>query len=192
MDLKAQIDALAARREALEAEMAVHSQRLESAGLGLHSSLVDAQGFPLADVDVASARADRHALFMLANDHKTQAAPPHAAPAPRAAPLANRAAPLTNGPPAARPYAVVDSVAPGSPAGMAGVRAGDQVVSFGGVAAAGGHELRQVAAAVQASKDRAMAMAVRREGRLEHLSVTPRRWSGPGLLGMHLRPLNPA
>lgn len=43
MDLKAQIDDLAARREVLEAQMAVHSQRLEAAGVGLHSNLVDVQ-----------------------------------------------------------------------------------------------------------------------------------------------------
>lgn len=43
MDQKAQIDDLAARREVLEAQMAVRSQRLEAAGVGLHSNLVDAQ-----------------------------------------------------------------------------------------------------------------------------------------------------
>ncbi len=43
MDLKARVDELAARREALEEQMAAHSQRLEAAGVGLHSSLVDAQ-----------------------------------------------------------------------------------------------------------------------------------------------------
>ena len=168
MDLKAHIDSLAAQREALEAEMAHHSQRLEAAGVGLHSSLVDAQarmapagrcpvlcllltrclrqGFPLADVDVAAARADRHALFTLANDHKAlteelhrslealhalrreqsssagtsaQAADPlRATPAP----AASHAAPLANGAPHARPFAVVDSVAPSSPASWAGVR----------------------------------------------------------------------
>lgn len=168
MDLKAHVDSLAAQREALEAEMAQHSQRLEAAGVGLHSSLVDAQartaparrgpvvfllltrclrqGFPLADVDVASARVDRHALFTLANDHKAlteelhrslealhalhreqsrgmepsaQAAEPlRATPAP----AATRAAPLANGAPHAKAFAVVDSVAPNSPASWAGVR----------------------------------------------------------------------
>jgi hypothetical protein len=46
MDFKARVDELAARREALEEQMAMHSQRLEAAGVGLHSSLVDAQVRP--------------------------------------------------------------------------------------------------------------------------------------------------
>jgi hypothetical protein len=52
-----------------------------------------------------------------------------------------------------------------------------------------GHGRRLIWCPLQASEGRAVPLEVRREGRLEHLSVTPRRWAGAGLLGMHLRPL---
>ena len=215
-------------------------------------------------MDVASARADRHALFTLVNDyralteelHRSLEAlhalrreqssraeasahlvdPPRAAPAP----AASQAAPLANGAPAAKAFAVVDSVAPGSPASRAGVRVRPWVgqldlvarlfVSTGGASTCASARrpatkscslaewllreavscarwplpyrrvprpgcavlsvcIRFTAVSVQASEDQAMALTVRREGRSAHLSVTPQRWSGPGLLGMHLRPL---
>ena len=172
MDQKAQIDDLAARREVLEAQMAVRSQRLEAAGVGLHSNLVDAQvrcfleglrswsslcprvvelqGFPVAHIDVATVRADRQALHMLSNDHTALTEELHrslerlhqlrkelgrtaiqgplrhdtrqANPVPAAHPIAtSRAAPVRDGVPAATPFALVDSVAVGSPASAAGI-----------------------------------------------------------------------
>lgn len=114
-----------------------------------------AQGYPRADMDVAAARADRHALYTLSNDHRAvteelhtalgqlhaqrraqggsgargsaeagAAAPSAPGPRPAAAAPAptRRGAPLANGRPASAPFAVVDSVAGGSPAGTAGVR----------------------------------------------------------------------
>ena len=295
MDLKAHVDSLAAQREALEAEMAHHSQRLEAAGVGLHSSLVDAQarmapaghcpvlclllirclrqGFPLADVDVGhlpvrtATRSSRWPTTTRRSQRScigawrrcTRCAGSKAAALEQVPRRWTHCEPrLRRQPPIqchwqmerffARPFAVVDSVAPGSPASGAGVRVrpwsaarirgeavcdGDEPVcgtgrastlalacrpgtpaalSFGGVAdrgrqraAPGGRRragapfrpscadpkrcTRLTAVSAQASEDRGMALTVRREGRTAHLLVTPQRWSGPGLLGMHLRPL---
>ncbi len=59
--------ALESRRAALEAEIAAI---LESLGpLGAHGPLVDAEGFPRADVDVHAVRQSRHQLARLQNDH---------------------------------------------------------------------------------------------------------------------------
>jgi len=112
--------------------------------------MVELQGFPIAHIDVATARADRQALHMLSNDHTAVTEELHrslerlhqlrkeqgraasqgplrhdtqqAAPVPAAHPLAtSRAVPARNGVPAASPFALVDSVAVGSPASAAGI-----------------------------------------------------------------------
>lgn len=112
--------------------------------------MAELQGFPIAHIDVATARADRQALHMLSNDHTAVTEELHrslerlhqlrkeqgraasqgplrqdtqqAAPVPAAHPLAtSRAVPARNGVPAASPFALVDSVAVGSPASAAGI-----------------------------------------------------------------------
>lgn len=108
------------------------------------------QGFPIAHIDVAIARADRQALHMLSNDHTAVTEELHrslerlhqlrreqgraasqdplrhdtreAAAVPAAHPLEiSRVAPARNGVPSASPFALVDSVAVGSPATAAGI-----------------------------------------------------------------------
>ncbi|KAL4428566.1 hypothetical protein ABPG77_008878 [Micractinium sp. CCAP 211/92] len=64
-DLKAQLRRLEAQRGAIEAEIAQRSARLEAAGVGMQARLVDEEGFPRADVDVAAIRADRHAIIII-------------------------------------------------------------------------------------------------------------------------------
>ncbi len=73
-DLKAQVRALESERAGLEAEAAAAAARLDAAGVGAAAPLVDAEGFPRADVDVAACRADRHLLAVLSTDHKALSA----------------------------------------------------------------------------------------------------------------------
>ncbi|KAK9822610.1 hypothetical protein WJX74_010446 [Apatococcus lobatus] len=58
-------------RDILEKEIAERSARLEAAGVGLHGGLVDREGFPRSDIDVAGLREDRQRVLVLSNDHKT-------------------------------------------------------------------------------------------------------------------------
>eukprot|EP00850_Spirogloea_muscicola_P000311 SM000001S04713 [mRNA] locus=s1:1802815:1804233:+ [translate_table: standard] len=60
-------------RGAVEAEIAAASARL-AAGPGLAGNLLDAEGFPRADVNIAAVRADRHRLAVLHTDHKAMTA----------------------------------------------------------------------------------------------------------------------
>lgn len=80
------------------------------------------------------------------------------------------------------PFAVFDDVTEGSPAVVDGVKLGDQVVRFGSV---DGNEnlLARLAREVQANEGIGIPVVVLRRGERVHLTVTPRRWPGRGLLG---------
>ncbi|KAJ8427670.1 hypothetical protein Cgig2_016763 [Carnegiea gigantea] len=70
-DLKAETMKLMERRGAVEAEMNAIIQRLcQPGGPGLSGNLVDSEGFPRADIDIPTIRADRHRLAELKNIHK--------------------------------------------------------------------------------------------------------------------------
>ena len=62
MALKVQLKDLLLKRENIEGDIALRAERLEASGVGRTGSLVDKEGFPRADVDIASIRADRRRL----------------------------------------------------------------------------------------------------------------------------------
>lgn len=62
MALKVQLKDLALKRESIEGDIALRSERLEASGVGRSGSLVDKEGFPRADVDVAGVRFDRQRI----------------------------------------------------------------------------------------------------------------------------------
>lgn len=86
-----------------------------------------------------------------------------------------------------RPYAVIDELTAGSPAEADGIQIGDLVLKFGPVIA-GTDCIRSVSQHLQQSQGRKVDVRVLREGREVLLEVTPRPWSGRGLLGCHLQP----
>ncbi|GFR41723.1 hypothetical protein Agub_g2474 [Astrephomene gubernaculifera] len=60
------------QRRAIEDEIALLSERLNAPGQpGIKGSLLDKEGFPRADIDVAQVRRDRNRLIFLTNDQKT-------------------------------------------------------------------------------------------------------------------------
>ena len=62
MALKVQLKDLLLKRENIEGDIALRVERLEASGVGRTCSLVDKEGFPRADVDIASIRTDRRRL----------------------------------------------------------------------------------------------------------------------------------
>ncbi|XP_002962940.2 26S proteasome non-ATPase regulatory subunit 9 isoform X1 [Selaginella moellendorffii] len=70
-NIKAETMALMEQRTAMEEEMDGIIQRLcRPGGPGLSGNLVDSEGFPRADIDVAAVRSDRQKLAVLKNDRK--------------------------------------------------------------------------------------------------------------------------
>jgi 26S proteasome non-ATPase regulatory subunit 9 len=93
-----------------------------------------------------------------------------------------------------QPFATIDSVATGGPAQGAGVVVGDEIVRFGSVHHENHCGLRALSQLTQRSEDSTVSVTVRRRdasgsASLVELSLVPRRWEGPGLLGCHLVPL---
>ena len=62
MALKVQLKDLLLKRENIEGDIALRAERLEASGVGRTGSLIDKEGFPRADVDIASIRTDRRRL----------------------------------------------------------------------------------------------------------------------------------
>ncbi|KAL1988324.1 hypothetical protein VTN96DRAFT_10007 [Rasamsonia emersonii] len=94
------------------------------------------------------------------------------------------------------PFARVNSVASGSPADRAGLKAGDTIRSFGGVNWVNHERLTKIGEVVQQNEGRAIVVKVIRknesgQGTTElSLTLVPQRnWGGRGLLGCHLVPL---
>lgn len=81
-----------------------------------------------------------------------------------------------------RPFAVVDEITEQSPAAEDGLQLGDQILKFGNVEK-GENLLQLLASEAQQRQGEAVPLIVTRQGSLVNLTVTPRTWSGRGLLG---------
>ncbi|KAG0630854.1 hypothetical protein M758_1G208200 [Ceratodon purpureus] len=223
-NVKAETVTMMDKRKAVENEMdAIIARLTRPGGPGLQGNLVDAQGFPRADLDIPAVRSDRQRLSVLRNDHKeiTDAIEKNliilhsggftrgssqpdrrtgdsevARPYPRSTPMdiapstgiTNAEGPSPMDEDAGEsnlPFAVFDNVSDGSPAAMDGILMGDQLVKFGSVD--GGDDLlMRLAREGQANEGRGLPVVVLRRGERVHLTVTPRRWPGRGLLGYGL------
>ncbi|KAJ3064296.1 Leucine-rich repeat-containing protein 23 [Podochytrium sp. JEL0797] len=172
---------LQTQRTELESELKELIDALKTHNTNMTDPLV-VDGFPRADIDVYTVRHLRSNIIRKQNDHKAlmadiekemhnvfqQLQKSGAKPAPPAE--------------SAKAFAVVNSVAAGSPAEVAGLCAGDRVVRFGGV-----EELAAVAGVV--SEGAALEVIVMRNEKRERIQLIPNKWDGRGLLGCHLLPL---
>uniref|UniRef100_A0A8D2PLH4 26S proteasome non-ATPase regulatory subunit 9 n=1 Tax=Zosterops lateralis melanops TaxID=1220523 RepID=A0A8D2PLH4_ZOSLA len=86
-------------------------------------------------------------------------------------------------------FAKVNAVTPGSPASVSGLQVDDEIVEFGSVNANNFQNLQNIATVVQHSEGRPLSVTVIRGGRRVHVGLTPKRWSGKGLLGCNIIPL---
>ena len=203
MDPRAEVRQLEEERRALEASAALLVEKLrENGGPGPDGPLVDREGFPLPDVDLYQVRVDRRKLNELRADLAALMGRLHEALArlhesARAGPSSGSNGSNGGGPRAMetdaavrRPFALVVGAAPGSPGEAAGLRAGDQFLDVAGITAATYRgDPGQIAEGLRAHEGRAVAVAVLRAGMPTEVTLTPRTWAGPGLLGCQLRNL---
>jgi 26S proteasome non-ATPase regulatory subunit 9 len=207
---KENVERLYKQREELEAEMASISQRLNGPNMpGLKGALVDNEGFPIGggDLDLYSVRADRQRYNSLKNDHlKLTNMIEREVQALLSSSSNNRGGggadtdtttvntkenieqkavestiPTTN----RKAFAVVDILAPGSPADTDGLMLHDRVLDFGGA-----FSISDAAALIQNNVGKSHRVVVNRAGMDAIVNITPRTWSGNGLLGAHFRALN--
>ena len=200
---------LLAQREALEIEADAIVAELTSPGpngeppIGIKDLLIDKEGFPRGDIDIYNARRKRARLSTINLDHKevmrrieNELQSIHASPLPASsAPSGQRekhlaVVSLTD---RLAPMARIDEILEGSPADVAGLKNGDLLLQFGAVSSRTPDFLGAIPRALRDSMGESLAVVVDRPGNPEtpvSLSLTPKVWSGRGLLGCHLSPLS--
>ncbi|EPS60916.1 hypothetical protein M569_13886 [Genlisea aurea] len=204
-NLKAEVMKLAERRAEMEAEMNVIIGNLcRPGGPGLSGNLIDSEGFPRSDIDIPAVRADRRRLAELRYDHRDVTEKMnqniqllHTGGMKSADVMMSSSSSSSSDylPPSlgsssgmdvdlvvGRPFAVVDEIIESSPAAEDGLQLGDQIVKFGSVEMGENLFMRLVEEA-QAKQGQPVPVAVIRRGTLINILVTPRAWSGRGLLG---------
>ncbi|KAL6558167.1 hypothetical protein OROMI_018517 [Orobanche minor] len=212
-NLKAGTRELMEKRSGLEEEMNVIIERLcRPGGPGLSGNLLDSQGFPRADIDIPTVRAERHRLTELRNDHKNitekielniqllhsaklttaTASVKDSDPKDQDVNVGlSSSYPISGGASIAmdvdlvfsRPFAMVDEITEASPAAEDGLQLGDQIVKFGDVER-GENLLQRLDAEARKKQGQQVSLLVMRQGVLINLTVNPRAWSGRGLLGL--------
>ncbi|MBN3316666.1 PSMD9 ATPase, partial [Atractosteus spatula] len=184
---------LVKKKDEIEEQIKAYYDVLEDQkGVGMDGPLVDVEGYPRADVDVFQVRTARHNISCLQNDHKAIMLEIEEAlhqlhareKAKRAWDEAEaREEAMEQGCSPPQPFARVDTVTPGSPASLAGLHVGDEIVEFGSVNSVNFQNLQNIAMVVQHSEGKPLSITVIRSGQTVHLGLTPQRWSGRGLLG---------
>ncbi|XP_018523910.1 26S proteasome non-ATPase regulatory subunit 9 [Lates calcarifer] len=187
------------KKDEIEEQIKAYYDVLEDQGVGVEGPLVDAEGFPRADVNLYQIRTARHNISCLQNDHKAiMAEIEEALHKLHAREKAKRERDEAEAqveameqqvtlPP---PFARVDAVTQGSPASGAGLRVGDEVTEFGSVNPENFQNLQNIAAVVQHSEGKPLRVTVIRDGQSVQMSLTPQRWSGRGLLGCNIVPIH--
>ncbi|XP_048006792.1 26S proteasome non-ATPase regulatory subunit 9-like [Leguminivora glycinivorella] len=197
-------------KDRLEREIRDHTAVLETNNVGMHDSLVDADGFPRNDIDVYKVRHARHQIICLQNDHKALMrrieqglAEVHAdlmgstgegsAAQALSALHMNGNGTHHNGPDSPmevdderQVFARISFVHNGSPADDAGLCVGDEVIQFGSITAQNFNDMSQINDVVSHSVGQRVQVRVRRARLVLNLSVVPRPWAQPGLLGCQI------
>uniref|UniRef100_A0A671QG69 26S proteasome non-ATPase regulatory subunit 9 n=1 Tax=Sinocyclocheilus anshuiensis TaxID=1608454 RepID=A0A671QG69_9TELE len=185
------------RKDDIEEQIKAYHDMLQTAGVGMDAPLVDVEGFPRADVDLYKVRTARHNISCLQNDHKAimvdiEEALHNLHATARVKREKDETKMEVTEPTVSlpAPFALVDAVTQGSPAFQAGLRVGDEIIEFGSINTQNFRNLRDVASVVQHSEGKSIRVGVIRSGQEEHLNLTPKQWSGRGLLGCNLVPLH--
>ncbi|KAJ1961224.1 putative 26S proteasome regulatory subunit [Dipsacomyces acuminosporus] len=151
-------------------------------------------GFPRADIDIVSIRQIRKSLIYKQNDltalmkeveaslinlHQAAGSSGPESPPPQAR---------------KRAFARVNSVAPSSPASLAGLAAGDKILCYGSVDVSNHDNLQRLASETATNENKQIDVQVERvvdgQPRVVSISLVPKQgWGGRGLLGCHILPL---
>jgi len=193
--------ALMARKDAIQTELDAQFSILQANQCKMNTPLIDAEGFPRADIDVWEVRHARVKIIMLRNDMEAvmndiaKALEGVYEPSAPSEPGAAASAPEPASKPALQPFARVDGIAPSSPASDAGLKREDLLLKFGALTADSftSNTLAPLAELVSSYENRPLAVTILRDTETMYLTFTPRKgWGGRGMLGCHLVPYAPS
>jgi len=166
----------------------------------MHGSLVDDEQYPRNDIDIYTVRRARNSVACLQNDHKeimkqieSKLHEVHAQARvmndhqTAGGDAQGRGNGVSTAPRV--PFAKVNLVDQGSPADSAGLKVGDEIVQFGSVVSGNFESMQTIATVVQHSKSKPMVIRVIRNQQEVRVSLTPKTWSGRGLLGCNIVPI---
>ncbi|KAJ1945452.1 putative 26S proteasome regulatory subunit [Linderina macrospora] len=182
------------QKDILESELRDLESQLRSHGVTRTEPLMDANGFPRADIDIATIRQIRTSLIYKQNDLKALMAEIESSLLALHQDTKSEPGSELADPPRRRAFARVNTIAPSSPAADAGLKVGDSIVTFGSADALNHERLQRLAKICSESEGLEVGVQVERvvDGRptLVNLMLTPRRgWGGAGLLGCHVLPI---
>ncbi|QQP48792.1 26S proteasome non-ATPase regulatory subunit 9 [Caligus rogercresseyi] len=195
--LRAKVKTWMSTKESLESEMKAFSDILKSQGVGMGEPLVDEDDFPRNDIgDIHQIRNARGKIRSLNNDIKALSEKIHGGIEEIHRLARDTQSTDSNPTPsspnvAPSPFARVSEVAKGSPADSAGLMDGDLILELGSLDAKKFKELSQIGDIVKNSIGSSVHLKVLREGSaVKKLELTPKQWSGKGLLGCLVKGLN--
>lgn len=187
------------KKETLEKELADLHAVLTSQNVGMTEPLIDGEGFPRSDIDVYQVRHARSNISRKKNDLKDVMKQIeeglHCLHGQAHEWVGNKARPnliLLDSHPRANmvAFAKVLVVCEGSPAEEARIKVGDLIAKFGSVDADNFESLATISKVVENSANRPLAVMLIRNGEQMQVSLTPKVWSGKGLLGFKIRPID--
>ena len=192
----------AEEKEKIEREMKEIVEYLSGPGMpGVKGSLVDAEGFPLSGVDLYQIRQARQRHNILNTDYTCLMSKIEAelhsyfGNSESVNNIIKEDVPIRieiglNDTPV--PFAEISEITEGSPAHTAGLIVHDKVISFGNINYTNHNALNNLASFVRENEGNQIRIAVLKpsENRVVTLNITPQRWSGAGILGCRLKPLN--
>ncbi|XP_038645655.1 26S proteasome non-ATPase regulatory subunit 9 isoform X1 [Scyliorhinus canicula] len=195
----ADVQQLVKQKDAIEAQIKAYFDILEGQNkAGMEEPLVDIEGYPRTDINVYEVRTARHNIICLQNDHKAlmeqieealHQLHEHDREKHRLdeAEAHQEVMEQENSVPSA--FAKIDTVSPGSPANTSGLQVGDEIIEFGSVNTRNFQNMQNIATVVQRSEGKPLSITVIRNGQNIHVNLIPQRWSGRGLLGCNIVPL---
>ncbi|KIY69327.1 proteasome 26S subunit [Cylindrobasidium torrendii FP15055 ss-10] len=181
---------LSEKKKNIETEIEAQITILKANGNStMQTPLVDAEGFPRADIDIYAVRGARVKIIELRNDLAAVTNELSNVLQMAFAPSAT----TVDEEPTEVPFAKVDGVSPGSPASEAGLQRDDLIVKFGSISASTvGSSLQGVAQVVAEYENRGVVLKIMREQKPIFFTLTPRKgWGGRGMLGCHIVPYKP-
>ncbi|XP_067127143.1 26S proteasome non-ATPase regulatory subunit 9 [Centruroides vittatus] len=182
------------KKESIEEEINSLFAVLKSQNIGMTDPVVDSEGYPRSDIDVYLVRQTRQRIICLQNDHKEVMKQIEAGLYSLHAEQKESNSNLlqstqSQDTESLSPFAKVNCVDLNSPADNAGLHIDDTIIQFGSITSKNFVDLSNVANLVQHSVGKPIHVKVIRGTRVFNLSLTPRTWSGKGLLGCNIVPM---
>jgi 26S proteasome non-ATPase regulatory subunit 9 len=155
--------------------------------------LVDREGYPRNDIDVYQVRHARHKIICLQNDFKALTKEiEQKLEILHQMGNGSESSPMDIGESEERrrvPIARVNLVSEGSPAYHAGLECEDLILTFGSIDCENFQSIADIGGIVQRSRGQLVNVTVKRQSALVKLALIPGEWSGRGLLGCNIVPV---